>query len=286
MYGDTLVPEWRFDCLVAEPAPRSPLFAPPNLPIGLTDHAIALNVSALVRDGGTLQLGIGELGDAITSALALRQRDNVLYRAALAVSGLLERSRALIEAEGGTAPFDRGLYACSEMLVDAFLDLYRVGVLKRQVYPSARLQRLLDAGVIDEAVAPALLDALAEAGCDELSPQEFTELKAAGVFQDEVRLTRGELCGPGGLRVRARHGSPGERAVLVPLLGDRLRGAVLADAGFFLGPRSVYAGLRDLPAHERRRFAMRGKDRLGQRPGVGPPSRRRSDDMRDSSTRR
>jgi len=258
MYGDALVPEWRFDCLVDEPALRSPLFAPPNLPIGLTEHAIGLNVSALVRDGGTLQLGIGELGDAITSALALRHRGNAVYRDVLAAAGVLERSRALIEAEGGMAPFDRGLYACSEMLVDEFLDLYRLGVLKRQVYPSERLQRLLDAGTIGEAVGPALLDALAEAGCDELSPQEFTELEAAGIFHGDVRLEHGELWGPGGRRVRARLGSPGEREALVPLLGERLRGGVLADAGFFLGPRSFYAGLRNLPAEERRRFAMRG----------------------------
>ena len=257
-YGDALVPEWRFDCLVDETAPPSSLFAPPNLPIGLTDHAIALNVSALVKDGGTLQLGIGELGDAITCALALRHRDNAMYREALSASGVLERSRALIEAEGGTAPFDRGLYACSEMLADGFLDLYRLGVLKRQVYPSVRLQRLLDAGAIGETVGPELLDALAEAGCDELSQQEFTELKAAGVFQHDVRLERRELFGAGGLRVPARLGSPGERAALVPLLGDRLRDGVLADAGFFLGPRAFYVALRELPAQERRRFSMRG----------------------------
>ena len=42
------------------------------------------------------------------------------------------------------------------------------------------------------------------------------------------------------------------------MLGDHLRDGVLADAGFFLGPRSFYAELRKLPATERRRFAMRG----------------------------
>jgi acyl-CoA hydrolase len=269
MYGDALVPERRFDCLVDEPASPSPLFAPPNLPIGLTEHAIALNVSALVKDGGTLQLGIGELGDAIVSALALRHIGHAIYREALAASGVLEHSGPLIEAEGGTAPFDRGLYACSEMLVDDFLHLYRVGVLKRQVFPSTRLQRLLDAGAIDETVGPALLDALAEAGCEELSPQEFTELKAAGVFRGDVLLEHGELCGQSSVRVPARLGSAGERAALVPLLGDRLRDGVLADAGFFLGPRSFYAALRELPGQERRRFAMRGIAWVNELTGPG-----------------
>ena len=52
--------------------------------------------------------------------------------------GLLARHRRLIETEGGTAPFERGLYGCSEMLADGFLDLYRSGVLKRRVYASAK----------------------------------------------------------------------------------------------------------------------------------------------------
>jgi hypothetical protein len=257
MYGDALVPEACFDYLVDEPPSPFPLFAPPNLPIGLTDHSIALNVSALVRDGGTLQLGIGELGDAITSALLLRHRENPLYREVLAASGILERNPALIGQEGGTAPFERGLYACSEMLVDGFVDLYRAGVLRRRVFPNARLQRLLDDGAIGETVGPELLEALAGAGLDRLSPQEFAELRAAGIFHEEVRLEGDELVAPDGARVPARLGLAKAAGAFAPFVGDRLHG-VLADAGFFLGPRSFYSLLRDLPVEERRRFAMRG----------------------------
>ena len=257
MYGDALVPESCFDYLVDEPASSFPLFAPPNLPIGLTDHAIALNVSALVRDGGTLQLGIGELGDAITSAILLRHRENPLYREALAAGGILERNPALIAQEGGTEPFERGLYGCSEMLADGFVDLYRAGVLKRCVFPNARLQRLLDDGPMHESVGSAMLEGLAAGGLDRLSPQEFAELRAAGVFRDDVCLVQGELTAPDGSRAPARLGTANERNALAPLLGDRLRG-VLADAGFFLGPRSFYSQLREMPVEERRRFAMRG----------------------------
>jgi acyl-CoA hydrolase len=268
MYGDALVPASCFDYLVDEPALSFPLFAPPNLPIGLTEHAIALNVSALVRDGGTLQLGIGELGDAITSAILLRHRSNSLYCDALATSGLLERSSALIRQEGGTAPFERGLYACSEMLVDGFVDLYRAGVLKRCVLPNARLQRLLDDGAIGESVGSATLEALAATGIDWLSPLEFAQLRAAGVFRDDVRLAQGELIAPDGSRVPARLGSANERDGLAPYLGDRLRG-VLADAGFFLGPRSFYSQLREMPVEERRRFAMRGITWVNDHGGPG-----------------
>ncbi|HYM34782.1 MAG TPA: hypothetical protein VET48_05255 [Steroidobacteraceae bacterium] len=64
MYGDAVVSRGMFDFIVDEPRVHFPLFCPPNLPLGTTDYAIALNVAAMVRDGGTLQIGIGELGDA------------------------------------------------------------------------------------------------------------------------------------------------------------------------------------------------------------------------------
>jgi acyl-CoA hydrolase len=259
MYGDALVPDSAFDFLVDDPAGRFPLFAPPDLPIALTEHAIALNASTLLRDGGTLQLGIGELGDAIAGAVMLRHRQNPLYQEALAAAGILERSVGLVESVGGTAPFVRGLYGCSEMLVDGFLDLYRGGVLRRRVYPNARLQRLLDAGVVGENVDRAMLDALAGAGLQDLSSREFSGLQVAGVFRDTVRFERGELHAADDVRVPARLDSAEARATIAATcLGDRLRGGVLVDAGFFLGPRGFYSALRDLPAGERRAFAMRG----------------------------
>ena len=33
---------------------------------------------------------------------------------------------------------------------------------------------------------------------------------------------------------------------------------MLVDAGFFFGPKGFYAGLRELPAVQRKMFAMRG----------------------------
>jgi acyl-CoA hydrolase len=184
MYGDALVPESAFDFLIDEPAREVALYGAPNLAVDLTEHAIALNVSTLVRDGGTLQLGIGALGDAITAAIVLRQRGNGLYRDAVAASGLLERSGALIDAEGGLAPFTRGLYGCSEMLADGFLDLYRAGVLRRRVYPHARLQRLLDGGAIDAREENWTLEGLVAAGLDDLRAEELAQLRAGGVLVD------------------------------------------------------------------------------------------------------
>src|SRR3546814_108852 len=57
--GTAAVPLDFFDIVVAPPAPYPKLFALPRQPVGDAEHAIGLYASALVRDGGTLQVGIG-----------------------------------------------------------------------------------------------------------------------------------------------------------------------------------------------------------------------------------
>jgi len=257
MYGDALVAADTFDYLIEET--DTPLFRAPNLPVPAVQHAIALNVSTLVRDGGTLQLGIGELCDAIAYALQLRQQQPAAYREILESSGILARHRRLIESEGGTAPFELGLYGCTEMLADGFLDLYRSGILKRRVYPSARLQRLLDEGRIDEQVTLRTLDALSASGMRRMSFADFDELRDVGLFGDDIEFERGMLICPDGTQVRASFETPEQRTEIAKAcLGERLRNGVLVDAGFFFGPESFYEALRTLSADERRSFAMRG----------------------------
>jgi acyl-CoA hydrolase len=257
MYGDALIAADTFDFLV-DTAPF-PLFCPPNMPISLTEHAIALNVSALIRDGGTLQVGIGELGDSIVYAMQLRHQRPEVYQEVLKSTGVLERHRRLIESEGGTAPFECGLYGCTEMLVDGFLDLYRSGILKRRVYPNARLQRLLDDGHIDDRVSLRTLEALCAAGMRRMSFAEFNELRDAGVFRDEVQYDGGMLISSDDAYIPVNFQDPASRAEIAKTcLGERLRNGILVDAGFFFGPKGFYAGLRQLDAAERRLFAMRG----------------------------
>jgi acyl-CoA hydrolase len=259
MYGDALVTADTFDFLIDERRHEFPLFSPPNMPIALPDHAIALHVSTLIRDGGTLQVGIGELGDGIVYGLKLRHEQPAVYREVLEATSVLARHRRLIETEGGTAPFERGLYGCTEMLVDGLLDLYRAGVLKRLVYPSARLQRLLDEGHIDENVSLRTLDALRAAGMVRMSYVDFNELRDVGLFRDDIEYERGMLLAPNGQQLRASFETAEQRAAIAACcLGDKLRGGVLVDAGFFFGPQAFYKNLKQLSAEQRRLFAMRG----------------------------
>jgi acyl-CoA hydrolase len=256
MYGDALVAADTFDYLLEDPGTR--LFCPPNAPIPRAEYSIALNVSTLVRDGGTLQLGIGELGDAIVYALQLRHQQPAIYRDVVESFGLLARHRRLIETEGGTAPFDRGLYGCSEMLADGFLDLYRSGVLKRCVYASAKLQRLLDEGHIDEQVSERTLAALHEGGMRRMSFVDFHEFRDIGLFREDVEYDRGMLVAPDGTQLRANFDDPEQRKQIArTCLGERLRNGIVADAGFFFGPKKFYEELRNMPVAQRRLFAMR-----------------------------
>ena len=47
------------------------------------EYAIGLHAARLVADGGTLQIGIGEEGDAAVHALILRHRENARFREAV-----------------------------------------------------------------------------------------------------------------------------------------------------------------------------------------------------------
>ena len=141
-----------FDAIVEGDQPAQPLFALPRDAVDLVEHAIGMHASALVRDGGTLQIGIGALSDAIVAALLLRHGHNSDYLAALrALRSDDPANDPLIARYGGLASFARGLYGASEMIMDGFMHLRRGGVLKRSVYDDLDLQRALDAGTrVDE----------------------------------------------------------------------------------------------------------------------------------------
>ncbi|HEU0225186.1 MAG TPA: acetyl-CoA hydrolase/transferase C-terminal domain-containing protein [Steroidobacteraceae bacterium] len=139
MFGAAEVPASAFDFIVDDPRGHHELFSPPNLPISTADHCIALANSMLIRDGGTIQIGIGELGDAIVHSMTLRHRENATWRRALADTGLGPRFGSVQAELGGDGPFEHGLYAVTEMFVDGFLDLYHEGILKRRVEPDGVL---------------------------------------------------------------------------------------------------------------------------------------------------
>ena len=115
--------------LLDSPATDFPLFAPPREPVSLADYAAGLHAASIVPDGGTLQIGIGSLGEAVAQALVLRQRHNAEFRTLLSRLGYDPARDTAVHTE----PFDLGLYGCTELFVEGMLDLYRAGILKREV---------------------------------------------------------------------------------------------------------------------------------------------------------
>jgi len=266
MYGDAPVPTDRFDAVLDSEAYDYPLFAPPHDPVTLVDHAIGLRVSTLVRDGGTLQIGIGSLGDAIGSALELRHTENEAYREAVDALGVRE---GLVERVGGLDPFEEGLYGATEMFVESFLHLFESGVLAREVYDDPDIQRLVDAGDAGDGIDSETLDGLLEAGVvpARVDDEDIAFLREWGVVTPEVEYvagddTAGDTAGDrlviAGESVPADLADPETRARLETHgLGDSLDGGQVLHAGFFIGSRSFYETLREMDDSKRRKFAMR-----------------------------
>ena len=138
--GSAAVDASWFDLVVTPPAPHPGLFALPRQPVAAVDYAIGFHASTRVPDGGTLQIGIGALADALCHALALRHTDNPAYRRVLRA---LHSPRA---DDPSLGPFDTGLYGCSEMINEGFKRLVEAGVIRRRVVDDLPLMRRLDEG--------------------------------------------------------------------------------------------------------------------------------------------
>lgn len=143
--GNAEVSEAYFD-VELRPETSPPLFALPRSPVDLAEYALGLHASALVKDGGCLQVGIGALSDALVKALLLRQQDNTLWRRALVALDRGGATHALAGWMGGLAPFETGLYGASEMVMDGFMHLQRGGILKRRSWDNLALERASAAG--------------------------------------------------------------------------------------------------------------------------------------------
>lgn len=149
MVNDAEVEPDIFDIIIDDPQCGKTLFGTPNMPVATADYFVGLHASTLVKDGGTLQIGIGSLGDALVYSTLLRHQDNHHYRALLDAMGIHEKWAGLIDSEGGMEPFQEGLYGCSEMFINGFIKLIEAGVVKRRVFDDPVLQQRINNGEVD-----------------------------------------------------------------------------------------------------------------------------------------
>ena len=266
MFGGAEIAESALDFVVEHSRYDYDLYCPPNLAINTVEYLIGLYASALVKDAGTLQIGIGELGDAIVYCLQLRHQHNATWRSVLDDCRVLERF-----ASGDRA--DRRNRALRARPLRLHRDVRRrlSGSLSirnpqaARVWPRARpttAQRRQDHGTHRLSNSRA-----ATRGRTAAAPQ------CGGV---RVLAAGGYHCGRVQLRERPHPHSTGRMAAGGPLgrgdaerlahecLGAHLREGVLLHGGFFLGPKGFYAALRDLPDAERRLFNMTGVGFINQ----------------------
>ncbi|MBB3048096.1 acyl-CoA hydrolase [Litorivivens lipolytica] len=268
MCGDAEVSTAFYDLLLRGEPHNHRLFSVPKLqPVGGVDALIGLHASALVPDGGTLQIGIGSMGDAVAHGLCLRQKDNARYKDALIRSGVLTPDkRDMLKTIGGTAPFKTGLYGATEMLVEGFLHLWDAGVLKREVYDFWALQQLINEGrcnpqKLDEDV----LLGMAELGVREIRGKDFAILQYHGLFNNHCSYRDGYITAPDSTSVAANVANPHSRRVLASqCLGERLINGRLLHGGFFLGSAGFYERLRQLPDDLRKKIDMTSVEKINQ----------------------
>jgi acyl-CoA hydrolase len=286
MFGAAELPDTALDFLLDDPSGYHELVAPPNLPIPTADHAIALAASMLIRDGGTIQIGLGELGDAIVHALTLRHRANADWRRALADVRLLPRFEPELRALGGNAPFAEGLYAVTEMFVDGFLDLYREGILKRRARADGALLHgafLLGPRKFYEQLRAmpdeerALFRMMPVSFTNELLGPDweakFAERRDARFINSAMMATLGGALVSDGLEdgqvvsgvggqynfVAQAHALPGGRSIIAVRATRAKGGAVLSNLRFTYGHATIPRHLRDVVLTEYGIADLRGR---------------------------
>jgi len=265
MYGDAVVETQAYDMILDDPAYDFPLFSVPKASVSTADHMIGLNVSSLIRDNGSLQIGIGSLGDGIAAGLIMRHKHNKHYNQALSALNITGRYADLIQKIGGTGIFEKGLYGATEMLVDVFIQLYKNGILKRKVYDHAGIQKLLNEKIITESITPDIFNVFVEHHIihEHLTKADFRLLMKYGVITGPFEYMDGQLICQGE-SFPADLGNQRTLAMLNRHLGDRLKEGVVCHGSFFIGPKDFYDALNAMPEEERKLFSMTGVDYVNQ----------------------
>jgi acyl-CoA hydrolase len=127
--GDAEVEESFFDAVLESDEIRHELFALPKNAADEVEHMIGYYASQLVKDDGTLQVGIGSLSDALVHSMVIRHQRNELYRR---IGSDLKNHQDSENLHSDT--FQVGIYGTSEMLMDGFMYLREAGILKREIY--------------------------------------------------------------------------------------------------------------------------------------------------------
>ncbi|MGB0132852.1 acetyl-CoA hydrolase/transferase C-terminal domain-containing protein [Dokdonella sp.] len=256
-----------FDIVLDAPGQPQRLFALPREDIEDVEYAIGLHASTLVRDGGTLQIGIGALSDALVQALLLRQAENSSYCEVIDSLGADDGQARAVADVGGREPFIRGLHGSSEMVMDGFMHLRRNGILVRKVYEDLALQRALDEGAVGERLGSG--DVLRLRNYDVLPARvcaiELLRLVRFGILPEDCQLDGDRLHFPDGSSFPANLDDAEAQAALGAIIHGRdLRGGRYLNGGFCLGSSELYEWLSGLKGEEFEGLSMNRISEINQ----------------------
>jgi acyl-CoA hydrolase len=256
-----------FDHIIDERAIDHQPYAIPRGQVSDADYAIGLYASTLIRDGGTLQIGIGSLGDALCRGLILRQQENQHYRQIIGALPQAQQARSISHEWGGLTPFQHGLYAASEMFLDGFIHLYEADILKRRVYDDVQLQALINAGTVSENIKATDLYHLHQAGCIQspLQTEDIQWLQYWGFLHEHCRAEGTAIIDEQGhTHVLDPSQAREQGDQWQPLLGTKLKHGRVLHAAFFLGSRWFYDTLNAMDETQREQFSMCRVSRINQ----------------------
>ncbi len=266
MYGDAVIEGETVDILLEGPQFNYQLFGPPKDAVAPKDHMIGLHVSTLVKDGGTIQVGIGSLGDAIVAGLVMRNDHHDTYLEVLGKAGVIGRYEKLISDYGDTGHFTQGLYGSSEMFVDAFMQMYKNKILKRKVFDSVPLMKLVNAGKLAADNIPKdIVDQLIEIKAihSKLNEEDFNFLMQFGIFKKGLQF-KNDYIADGSSKYSTDLNNESNRKEIRNLIGKELLCGKVILGAFFIGPRAFYDALNEMSEEERQLFGMSGVEKVNQ----------------------
>ncbi|MHA7833961.1 MAG: acetyl-CoA hydrolase/transferase C-terminal domain-containing protein [Algiphilus sp.] len=253
MGNDAQVEDSVFDVLIDDGGPGHRPFAVPHEPVDDSAWAVGLRAASLVRDGGTLQVGIGSLGDACCHALRLRDRQPAAFAKAIAdLNG-----EAVAQTVGGCDRFAEGLYVASELISNPLFSLFAAGIVRREVFDDIDIQRWAAAGLLADDGRGLFERLHAEGGLPRLSRGLLAAMQRHGLAHPGLQRDGQHLRLPDGSECANDLSDPATRAALdAQAQGEGLRGGIAMHGAFFIGPGDFYQRLHQLPEADRARINM------------------------------
>ena len=267
MGGKAQVSEDFFDIILDDESLYFAPFATPRAAVNTVDYSIGLLASTLVADGGTMQVGIGSLGDALVYSIQLKHQHNQDYLDLLNSLHIVENHQEIIAKVGDLGVFNEGIYAASEMFVEGFAHLFDAGILKRKVYEDAQIQNLINKKIITQNIPSNIIEILIKQHVlDEVITQkQLQRLQNLGILQNDLLMHKGYMQNAQGKKFKTDlQNDKNIQNIQKHCLGEKLSNGVVLHGGFFLGSRWFYQWLHQLSSENRKLFQMVGVSQVNE----------------------